>query len=207
MKTESLIETLSQDARPVKPLLRPSLRLALWSLFAALWMAAAIAVIGRRNDLGSIYQSPGFLLQAILLAALALLSAYSAFSLSVPGRKKSWLLIVPAIVLLFWLFWIASEVFSADALEAGTGLNCLRNILLLSLPPGFLLCFMLKKAMPLKAGTAGMLAALGTAALANMGTRFLCHHENPLHLFIWHFLPVFAFTCAGAIVGRFHFER
>jgi hypothetical protein len=72
----------------------------------------------------------------------------------------------------------------------------------LGVPPGLLLYFMLRKAAPLDHGTVGMLAAVGTLALAQVGTRFVCHNDGALHIVVWHYSFVFVLGGAGVAIGR-----
>jgi hypothetical protein len=202
MTTEALIRDLAAELQPVRPLGRPLVRFGRWAAVAAAWVAGGVAVIGVRADVVAVVRDPRFILHVAVPLVLAAVATVVAFLTSVPDRRSRWSALVPAAVTAAWLLVVVLGVFLAGQGHAGTGLKCLRNLLLLSLPPGLLLYFMLRKAAPLGGGAIGLLAALGVAALAHAGTRFVCHNDGALHILVWHLGFVLLLTALGAVVGR-----
>src|SRR5215203_2608612 len=98
-----LIDRLVQDAAPVRPLALPAVRLARWTLVAAICLAAGVAWVHLRHDASDAMWTRSFLIQAGLLLATALLSARAALVASVPGaestRAVNWL---PVLTLAAW---------------------------------------------------------------------------------------------------------
>lgn len=209
MKTETMIHELAKQGQPVKRVGPPIARFCRWAAVASLCVAVGVAVFGFRADLESVSRSPIFLLQAALTLALGALSALSAFILSVPDKAKPWLNVVPLATLGLWAVVLLAMLVLGDGAKAGFGVTCVRDILVLGLPPGALLYFMLRRAAPLKVGMVGVLAALGVAALGALGTQFICRNDDPLHILVWHYVPVLILGVIGIWLGRllFRWER
>jgi hypothetical protein len=207
MNTENLILALVRDGAPVRPILPPAMRSVVWGAASVAWVAAGSLLLGLRGDLGACIHGPRFLVQLLLLLGATGLSAGAAFRLSTPGEKFSGRALFFALVpLLLWGGWMLLAAGGSEA-GPGTGVHCVRNLLVLGVPPGILLFFLLKRALPLHTGWAGLLATTGAAALADAGTCFICLHENPWHILVWHFLPVAALGLAGIAIGRKFFSR
>jgi len=207
MKTGELIRELARQGVPVRPCGRPLIRFCQWAVAASLFIAIGVVVLGLRVDVATVSQSPEFVWQSLFMLGVAAVCATSAFTLSVPDKRSLWLTIVPLATLVAWSVLIAGMLFSASYVQAGPGLKCLRNILALSFAPGALLYFMLRRAAALNVGAVGLLAALGVAALACLGTRFICHDDNPVHLLVWHYVPVLALGGFGTWLGGLILRR
>jgi hypothetical protein len=207
VNTETLIHKLALDARPVKPLGRPVERFAWWVLVAAAFVVVGVCVIGIRADIAEASTAPVFRLRAVLTLAAAFVAVFSAFSFAVPNKRDRFLESAPAAVVSACFIFLSYLLFGSNDVSPGTGINCFRNILILAVPTGALLYLMLKKGAPLRSGTVGLLAALGAASFANFGTQLICQNDSPLHMLVWHMLPVLALAGVGAIIGTFLFRR
>ena len=145
---------------------------------------------------------PAFARDLVLPSALALASLMAAFAASIPGAHgRRWALIAAG-ALLAWLLVVVAAALEGDHGHVGTGVGCLRNLAVFSLPPGLLLYLMLGRAAPLDRGTVGTLASMGTSALAHVGTRFVCHNDGALHVLVWHFSFVLLLSGIGILLGR-----
>ncbi|MBI2605071.1 MAG: DUF1109 family protein [Deltaproteobacteria bacterium] len=202
MKTEKLIEELVLASKPVKRLDSPVSRFSRWLLFSISCVTAATLLCGLRSDLSLAIGRAGFSLQAVSALGLAVLSALSAFILSVPDRKRLWLWAIPLITLVLWFGAIGREFLVAENVQGGIGFSCARDIVLFALLPGMLLFWMLRRAAALEPGRVGVLAALAVAALGAAGIQFICMNDDPLHALLWHWLPVALVGGAGFAIGR-----
>lgn len=202
MKTEQLIHELVKESEAIERNQRPIVRFCRWFLVSLLCVTTGIAVLGLRPDLESVVWTPTFFLQAFFTLGLATLSALSAFIFSVPDKKKIWLNAVPGVTLALWLGVIGRALFSSADVRAGMGLSCVRDIVILGLFPGVFLFVMLRQAAPLKLGKVGVLAALSVAGLGAIGTQFICTNDDPLHILLWHHVPVLILGGTGVFLGR-----
>lgn len=202
-KTEELIQNLADQASPVRPLPPVRVRLLRWLGAAVLCQAAGIAILGLRADAGAALLKADVILQSAGLILVSILSAFGAFSLSVPGEEKGPLLRkVPLLAVGAWMVLLLALVVQGKGIAAGMGLFCVRDILLLAVPPGVLLFIMVRAAYPLKLGWSGALAALSVAALGALGTQWICRNDSPMHVLLWHFLPVVFLGLVGVVLGR-----
>lgn len=202
MKTEDFIHEIAEGSRPVRQLDSPVVRFVRWSLISFLCLGVGLAVFGVRPDLESVVQTPSFFLQGFFALSLAVLSALSAFILSVPDKRKPWLHIVPGTTLVLWLGVIVQVFITSNGIHGGLGLSCIRDIVVLGLLPGAFLFLMIGKAAPLKIGRVGLLAGLSVAALGALGTQFICRNDDPLHILLWHYVPVLLLGGIGFFLGR-----
>jgi hypothetical protein len=202
MNTEALIQELAAQMRPVRPLGHPLGRFARWATVAAAWVTGGIATIGVRADLAAVSRAPIFLLRVALAVALAAAATVAAFMASIPGRRNHWWALAPTVVMASWFLLEVVGVLAAGDEHAGAGLRCLRNLVAFSVPPGLLLCVMLRRAAPLDGGAIGVLAAVGVAALGHVGTRLVCHNDGALHVLLWHCSFVLSLGGLGVLAGR-----
>ncbi len=210
--TDELIETLAQDAKPVRPLAPPLLRagLLLAVLFAA--MGALVAFGGHVEEtLAHLARMP-FTLELVGAVAAGVGAIVAAVMLSIPGRARAWLYL-PLPGLALWL--------------AGGGLECYRQVEELGYVPTTLFasqdCFVfivsaglpaaaaayifLRRHLSVDAVRVAALAGLGAALLAAALLQFIhAHGTNPVD-FGTHVIAVVLLMLTAMAVGRFDFGR
>lgn len=205
MKTCDLIHDLAQQGHPIRPTPRCIVRFTWWAAISVLCVTVGI-VHGVRSDLSAELQSGLFISQAALAFGLAVTSASSALHLSVPGRANRLHTLIPACLLLAGAVLLIGPLLFAGHVDPGPGLHCARNVVALTLIPCFLLYVILRAAAPLRSSLVGFLAALAASSLGYVATRFVCHVDDPLHVFVWHYLPVLGLSVLGGILGRTAFR-
>ena len=206
MSAEELIGRLVRDARPVERSSRPRVLFARWSAIGALYLAAGVFVIGTRDGLEQMWHEPGFILHTLIVLGVTVLAATAAFKASIPDGQQKYLPSYSGLALAAWLAWVVSAVVTASEPHVGYGWKCLRNIVVLSVPPGALMFYMMSRAAPLRTRTAGWLAALSAAAAADLATRFICRNDHALHALLWHFVPTLVLAGGGVALGRIVFR-
>ena len=210
MKTDDFIKQLSSDVKPVKRLASPGKRFFIWFLASFFSISLGISLMGIRSDFSQALINPRFVLETLAILAIAILAAAGAFMMSVPGMGSRpiirWLLIIPSIAwllsLVFRLYTIYSQA-NSFAFIFDYGFGCIRDIFLLGILPGSFLFFMLKAAAPLRLSWTGALATLSAAAIAAVGVQFTCSVDSPVHIFLWHVLPVIVIGVTGIALGKY----
>ena len=205
MQTDGLIQELSKQAKPVKRLPPPYQRCICWLGSAMLCLGVGVALIGLRPDFDEKWMTGAFLVQAALTLSVAVLSAVGAFTLSVPSEEKRALTgLAPLVALGSWIaFLIISLMMSPEGmLSPGSGMACVRDIIILALPPAGILFFMIHRAAPLMLRWAGVLISLSVAAFGALGTQLICRNDDLPHILMWHVIPVLVIGGAGAILGE-----
>ena len=212
MRTEELIVQLASAAGAVRPLPRPSVRLARWAAGVIPLIALGVMVIGPRADVSTVIRQPTFMVLALVTLATALLAAAGAFVLSVPGGER--LAVHRTTALVAGSAWIF--VLIARLLEDGDPLRrllvlpihwlCVIEIAAFGIVPAWALFAMLRRAAPLRQAWSGALATLAAAALGAAATQILCPLDDPAHHLVGHVLPVILLATAGTIAGRRAFD-
>lgn len=207
MRTEDLIRELAKDAPPVRRLQKLTVRLIGWVALAALSLAVVTMWMGARQDLGEVLWESNFQFEAAMLILTAMSAAVGALTVSVPGRERSalvrWLPIVGGAIC---ILWVVGELVFASLTGAPTGRltfawRCVYKTASVALVPGVALFVLVRRAAPLHAAWAGLLAILATAAVGVLGANVICPIDRPLHLFLWHVAPLMLFAALGAGLG------
>lgn len=207
MRTEDLIEQLAREVQPVQRLRPVAVRTVGWAVLAALSLGVVLFLMGVRRDLGEVYDDPGFALEAALLIVTALSAAVGALIVSIPGAERSagvrW---IPVTAAAASVLWVAGDMALAAASGAPTGRltfawHCVYKTASVAAVPGIALFMMVRRAAPLQAGWAGMLAILATAAVGVLGANVICPTDRPLHMLVWHVAPLMVLAALGAALG------
>ena len=137
-----------------------------------------------------------------MLLLIFVLSARSAFHLSVPGAERSaGARTLPILGLLVWVSLVAAG-HSPAAGDPLPGWPCVWRMACLAFLPAFAVLVMLRKAAPLRPGWTGWFALLSAGSLAILGTQIVCGRDDPRHVYLWHFGPLLAAGLIGIHLGR-----
>lgn len=210
--TDKLIETLAQDAKPVKPLAPPLMRagLLLAMLFAA--MGALAAYGGHVEETLAHLAGMPFALELIGALIAGVGAVVAAVMLSVPGRARAWLYLpVPGLAL--WLAGGGLECYRQVG-ELGyvqTSLfasqDCFFFIVGAGLPSAAASYIFLRRHLSVDAVRVTALAGLGAALLAAALLQFIhAHGTNPVD-FGTHVVAVALLMLLAMAVGRLKRRR
>lgn len=210
--TDELIEDLTQDAKPVKPLAAPLLRAAAL-LGALLAVMTAFAAFGGHvtDTLAHLTHIPFTLeLAGALMAGVGAIVA--AVMLSVPGRAQTWAYL-PLPGLLLWLAGGGLECYRqvADLGYAPTSLfasrDCFIFIVSAGLPTAAAAYLFLRRHLTIDAVRVTALAALGGALLAAALLQFIhAHGTNPVD-FATHIVAVTLLMLLAMVIAQFEAGR
>lgn len=206
MRTETLIHQLAIEAQPVRPIGRPIARLMLWLLFATVFMSFAVFLVGVRRDLATVFIEPTFALRIIAILCVSVVAGLAAFTLAVPGKDHTRSILILGFAILVLVIVLSYLFYSAGSLAPGAGAICARNTMIFGAVISSLMYLMLKKGAPMRSGMVGALAALGAAAFGSVGTQLICRNESPMHIFVWHLLPIAVLCGVGILLGRLIFN-
>lgn len=206
--TARLIERLSADAAPVKPLAPPLRRTLCWVAFAAAIVLLAAYGHGFRDDLAVAAATPRLVLEWLAAVLTGLFAAYAVFQVSVPGRSARWAWL-PLPALLLWLATLGAsclgdwQVTGAEALRfQGAYWHCARAIVITSLPLGLLLLLMVRHAGVVRPRRTALLGALGAAAFSAAGASLFHAGETALMTLLWHIGAVVVLSLGSWLFSR-----
>ena len=206
MRTESLVDRLSQELRPVRR--RSVAREALLLLLLGVVEVAAFLGMGfMRPDMPVATEAPSFWwkltsmgLITVLGAGVAILSADPARS---PRRGLRWILVcIIAILASGWLIDAAANGFAGlvRRLDWLQGLQCVWKMIVLSIPPAIGLGGLIRRGAPTdRAGTA-LAAGLSSAAWGAFVFVFACPSDDPLYIAVWYTVGCSIVTILGRAV-------
>ena len=207
MRTEELIQRLAADAKPVRPLRPLLVRVAVWAALAASSLAVVMLLMGVRRELGDASDRADFAIEAALLLVTALSAAFGALVISIPGATRSPLVRwVPIVAGIACVAWATGELVTASMIDAPVGRisfawHCVYKTTSVAAVPGVVLFLMVRRAAPMHAAWAGLLAILATAAVGVLGANIICPNDRPWHMLLWHVVPLMLFAALGAALG------
>ena len=206
MRTESLVDRLSQELRPVRR--RSIVREAQLLLLLAVVEVTAFLGMGlMRPDMPVAMEAPSFWwkltsmgLIAVLGAGVAILSADPVRS---PRRGLRWILVcIVAILASGWLIDAAGNGLAdlVRRLDWTQGLQCVWSMEVLSVPPAIALAVVIQRGAPTdRAGTA-LAAGLSSAAWGAFVFVFACPSDDPLYIAVWYTLGCSIVTILGRTI-------
>jgi hypothetical protein len=212
VNTDQLIDRLVADAAPVRRLLNPTERAALWMALALVAVALGVAWYGVRGDAATAWMEPGVVARVGLLASTMWLSIVAAFRLSVPGGEtRAFARWWPMALLGVLVAISAAEVVAAWTVgEAGAPLRswtCVRKVAFVGAVPAIVATALIARGFAIEPRWTAMLGVVAAAAAGALTSELACPIHAPMHIFLWHIAPVIASTAIGALVGTLIVER
>jgi hypothetical protein len=212
LRTEELIDRLVAGAGPVRPLLSPARRAVLWSVVAGICVMLGVLHFGLRRDAAEAWHTTGVGLRLLLLAATTWLAVVTAFRLSVPGEDlRAWSRWWPLALLGILVAAVAAEVLmGVVASEPVTPLRawrCVRKAALVGAVPAVFAIVLIQRASPLEPRWTALLGVLAAGAAGALTSELACPIHAPIHILLWHILPVAAFAAVGALLGLLFWHR
>jgi hypothetical protein len=208
VRTEELIVQLARAAVPVRPLARPSVRLAWWAAAALPFAALCVLAIGARIDLRTAMHQPTFMALAAISLFTGLVAAAASLAMSVPGSDRSSLQrALPLLLGATWTVALLVLVFKGGnpvrrMLALPIHVACVIEIAAIGVVPSWALFAMLRRAAPLRLGWSAALATLAGVGLGATATQFICPIDDPAHQLVGHVLPAVILVLMGALTGR-----
>lgn len=205
--TDTLIETLARDARPVRRLPPPGWRVVRWLAAGLPVIAVFGAVMGARPDIVEKLAEPVFLLQLLAGLVTAVCAAFAAFASCVPGSPR-WSLWLPAVPLAVWIgslgrqCWQDWLTFAPDGVVFRPDLICLPIIAMVGAVPAIAMVAMVRRGAPLTPRLTVFLGALAAAALAYVGLRLVHPQDAAFMVLVWQFGSVALFATVAGALGR-----
>lgn len=207
MKTEELIGSLASDVIPVRRLLLPPFRMAIWLGLSLPWIVLVVWYMGVRPDLMSRLGDGTWLAEQSLALMTALTAALAALCVSVPGRPL-WERLLPLLPLGLWVGTIVQGCI--QSIMAGgpwTSLirmdwSCTPHIALLGIGPAVVMIALVRKGAPVAPYVTIGYAALAATALAAFGLRFFHAEDASLMILVWQLGSVALLTAACTLFAE-----
>jgi hypothetical protein len=205
LKTDSLIEALTQDA-PVRTRFGPALVLATAGGIAFVG-AAFFGLLGFRPDIGTAIGTVRFLFKLLLTFALAASALGIVSRFARPGRHLGvwrWALAAVPVLLLAALaceLAVTPPSLWMKQLIGRNSLHCLSLIPLFAMGPLAALLYALRQGAPARPGLAGLLAGLAASGIAAIFYATNCTDDSPLFVATWYSLATAVVAGIGYLAG------
>lgn len=206
LDTDRLVEQLVAEVTPVRRLLDPTQRAALWTAVAVVCVLLGVLHFGVRRDIATVWFTAGFLLRVGLLLATMWLAVVTAFRLAVPGRDSgAWSRWWPIVGLGAMMAVAAAELVAGAMFgQAGSplrGWTCMRKIAFVGAVPAAMAVLLIQRAAALEPRWTALLGVLAAGAAGGLTSELACPINAPMHIFLWHVMPVAVSAGVGAVAG------
>lgn len=206
MLSDQFLDDLAKDLRPVR---RPSMArdAALLAVLCLVELAGFILMGFLRPDMPDAVKEPSFWWKLLSLAVIAGFGSIVALGAANPAaspRKgvERLAMIVAVCLALGWL---------VDAMQPGmpmllarldvpSGVQCVYQIVLLSIPPVVALGYFLRRGAPTDPGRTSLAAGLAAAACGALVFVFSCPTDDPLYVAVWYSAGCGIVTLAARLV-------
>jgi hypothetical protein len=193
---DSLIDALVADMAAVTPR-RPRREAALVAALLAIETLLFVILFDMRPDMPAIMMTPGFWWKSGSLAVVATVAAAAALvsldpATTVPARvSRLWSIMAGVVVVVLVSGWLRDAVSPSDAsllarLDWREGVDCLKNVALLALPPVVLFGMLMRRGAPVQPRHSAAAGGIAAGAGAAFIFAFHCPHDDPLYIAVWY---------------------
>ncbi len=208
-RVDALIDALTAEVRPVRPLRPPLTRAAEWIAIVALLSGFAIYLLSDVQLLLGRYAGREEMLALEMLSMMAtgVLAVVGAFFIAIPGQSRRWLF-APVIPFAAWLLLSGAGCYrdlvrnGSSGLEIGHSLDCLIFIVGVSLVLAPPLIWLLARARPIDPVPVALLGGLGVAAIAAFVLQFFHPFATTFIDLAVHLLAIAAVVSVTALLNR-----
>jgi hypothetical protein len=202
-----LREAIENDLEPVRPLHPAWVRTMLAVAILAVVLAFVLAKASLRPDMD---QLPMWLSWgcSVLQLSLGVLLIGLALREAIPGEgiPRGAVRIAAATALAMQiLVGIATSIYSPAIAMPGSGIapgiGCFKHEAAMALPTFVVTLWLVFRAFPLRAPTAGLLGGAGATVASDAVIHLLCPMSNLSHVLVWHTGAVILFMAVGWVAG------
>lgn len=206
MDNKDFIKKIVSEHKTIKQCFSIQARLGIWLSCILLFSILAVNFDILRADIYTVIFDLNFFLACISLLGSSISLAYLALILSIPGKQSKFtnkLTILNLIIIGLTLgitFYIHPNPFSQS--DIGASIHCSSSLVFLSLIPGIALFFLMKIAAVQACRLASFLMFLAAGAFGAFILQISCMADSPLHIFLYHLLPVLLIGSFGIVVAK-----
>ncbi|MDO8891718.1 MAG: DUF1109 domain-containing protein [Sulfurimicrobium sp.] len=202
---EELLDSLAQDAAPVKPAPHPLMLSLGWVAAAVGYIVLSLWISGLRPDLLQKFHEPWFVAEMLVLALIVLATSLSAAVLAFPDlhqmRKAA---VAPAGLFAIFIVTIFFA-WRADAPPAPLPMHsfeCTVSITLFALLPAVWTFLSMRRFASTHCRWAGSVALLFAFSVGALWLRMYELNDSILHVIEWHYLPMLGIGLIGWWMGK-----
>jgi hypothetical protein len=204
---DAVRRAVGTDLAPVRPLAAPWQRAALAAAVAVLAAAIGLLTSPLRIDLAQLPMWLGWgaslveLCVGVGLVSVGLRESIPGAGLSSGATAATLVSAMALQVGVGLVTWRLSPAVADPASPLAAGVGCLTHESALALPTFVVALWLVFRALPLRAPTAGLLGGAGAAMTADAVLHLLCPVADLGHILLWHTGTIVAFAAAGWLTG------
>lgn len=199
-----MISQLVADLKPVKRLLSPMRQFILCLMFMGVVIVSGIYFFHFRPNLSEVLGQGRFYLELGLLLGVCFAGLYAAIQNGFPGKKEAmgWLKI--SIGCLFaWLCLMGTQsllaIFHGDVVHAEVAVPCITVVSVINMGALLVYFWVLRRNRTVHAGVVAT-GTMGIGALGGLAIALICPMQDPVHILLWHGLPM---VVSGLLLALF----
>ncbi|MFT6077745.1 MAG: hypothetical protein ACJATU_000955 [Rickettsiales bacterium] len=208
-QTIDLITKLSNEAKAIKPMIKPIKWVSYLLLICGIYAIIAQTFLGLRPDLALQFMRPLFTAEIFLIFFLFLASIIAATLNIYPDLyQKSRLIKLPYVFFLLLASLLIFQIFIPDSSpeliypEIPHKMICSACITFLSFIPAILIFIILKKGATIRPLQAGLFSVLASSSLGCLILRLSEANDSLSHILIWHYIPMVVLALIGTLIGK-----
>ena len=198
-----LIEQLTSDLKPVKPLRN----VGLWqhcTMCLLIAIALILSILGIRPDWREAIQGGALLWKPAIFLLIWAASLFVVTDLSRPSGKVKILHLSPFLVAAAILLWrLISQEIDFNSLHSNTAYYCLSIIALggaMAMTAAWF--FWIKKTASPRPAILGALAGVNAGSLVAVAYALHCNQDSVLYLAAYYLVPLLILALTGAVLGK-----
>ncbi|MCB1530230.1 MAG: DUF1109 family protein [Rhodospirillales bacterium] len=201
-RLEDLIDGLSGDLNPVRPLAHPLWRAGVCFVLTAAYLAATVYGLHPRMDWMDKFHELNFLFEMSLAGAVWISALLCAGWLCVPDmRGQEWMKAVPVTLTGIFVLWsVLRGVMDGVSIFPLHWDHCFENGFLMGMVPLALVAFFSRGGTTTHPYWLALMNTLAVGSAGWMGLRLTCSMDDVGHGFLYHFVP---FLVLGSLIGVF----
>jgi hypothetical protein len=202
---EELVDSLAQDAAPVKPAPHPFMLSLRWVAVAAAYLVVSLGLSGLRPDLMQKLHEPWFVAEMAALALIFIATSLSAAVLAFPDlhqMRKAALAPAALFALFMAIIFFAWRADMPPAPLPVHSFECTLSITLFSLLPATWTFFSMRQFASTHCRWAGTVALLFAFSVGALWLRLHELNDSIIHVILWHYLPMLGIGLVGWWLGK-----
>jgi hypothetical protein len=207
-RTGRLIEWMTGNLEPVRPLAHPFFRTAAWLVLAVPYVALVVFVNSPRADLVLKVADVRFIIEEAAALLTGLTAAAAAFGTTIPGYNRR-IMMLPVLPVAVWLASLSQGCVESwvhagpDGLSLTPDWYCFPAIVLVGAVPAITMAMMLRRGAPLTPYITVALGGLAAAGLGDFGLRLFHAPDASIMVLVWQFGSVVALTLLAGCTGPY----
>ena len=197
---DNLIDELTSDLKPVKPMMHPAVRLLPFFIGFMVYVWVIVNHIGLRADYVSKLLDLYFLFEVSIVSLIGLTSGLCGAWMCVPDmRGQRWMLPIPFVFISVFLLWMSLRSYVEGIEFPHVHFDhCMEDGLWMAALPAALMVYICTRGATTRPVMSAAMTIICVTAFAYVGLRFTCMMDSVGHATIYHLLP---FVTLGTVFG------